>query len=91
MLQPLQDWYANNTAQYGKLWNPQPGDGSKVEVKVPRLIALPLWAAQLYQNRGGVVMPHDLLADIEMHLASPDRQQGGMGINRDMATGGSSD
>ena len=67
----LQDWYTNDTTQYGKLWNPQPGDGTKVEVNVPRLIALPLRAAHLYQKRGGAVMPHELLADIELHLASP--------------------
>ena len=72
----LQDWYANNTTQYGKLWNPQPGDGQKVEVNVPRLIALPLRAAQLYHKRGGAVTPHELMADIESHLASPDTNLG---------------
>jgi hypothetical protein len=72
----LQDWYANNTTQYGNLWNPQLGDGQKVEVNVPRLIALPLWAAQLYHKRGGAVMPHELMADIELHLASPDTNLG---------------
>jgi len=72
----LQDWYASNTTQYGKLWNPQLGDGQKVEVNVPRLIALPLWAAKLYHKRGGAVMPHELMADIELHLASPDTNLG---------------
>ena len=47
-----------------------------MEVNVPRLIALPLRAAQLYQERGGAVMPHELLADIELHLASPETTLG---------------
>ena len=72
----LQEWYANNTDQYGKLWNPQQGDGTKVEVNVPRLVALPLRAAQLYHKRGGAVMPHELLTEIELHLASPETTLG---------------
>jgi hypothetical protein len=36
------------------------------------MIALPLRAAQLYQNFNGPVRPHELLAAIEQHLASPD-------------------
>ena len=44
----LHEWYANDTSQYGKLRDPQLGDGAKVEVSVPRMIALPLRAAQLY-------------------------------------------
>ena len=67
----LQEWYANNTDQYGKLWDPQATDGTKVEVCVPRMIALPLRAAQIYQQHGGAVMPHELLTAIEAHLASP--------------------
>lgn len=55
-----------------KLWTPQQEDGTTVEVMVPRMIALPLRAAKLYHDHGGTVMPHELLADIEQHLAGPD-------------------
>jgi hypothetical protein len=36
------------------------------------MIALPLRAAQLYQKFGGAVMPHELLAEIKIHLASTE-------------------
>jgi hypothetical protein len=72
----LHDCYANNMTQYGKIWNPQLGDGTKVEVNVPRLIALPLQAAQLYQKRGGDVMPRELMADMESHLTSTETTLG---------------
>ena len=62
----------NDPSKYGKLRDPQQGDDKKVEVSVPRMITLPLQAAQLYQNLLGAVMPHELLAEIEQHLASPD-------------------
>jgi hypothetical protein len=68
----LQEWYADDRSQFGKLRDPQQGDAAKVEVHVPRMIALPLQAAQLYQNFNGPVRPHELLAAIEQHLASPD-------------------
>jgi hypothetical protein len=35
-------WYANNPSEYGKLWDPMANDGPKVELHVPRMIALPL-------------------------------------------------
>ena len=44
----LRDWYADNPSEYGKYWDPTPADGTKVEINVPRMIALPLRAAQLY-------------------------------------------
>ena len=68
----LQEWYADDRSQYGKLRDPQQGDAETVELHVPRMIALPLRAAQLYQTFNGPVMPHELLAAIEQHLASPD-------------------
>ena len=42
-----------------------------MELLVPRMIALPLWAAKLYHNFNGAVMPHELLATLEQHLSSP--------------------
>jgi hypothetical protein len=36
------------------------------------MIALPLRAARLYHQFNGVVMPHELLAAVEWHMASPD-------------------
>ncbi len=67
----LAEWYANNPAEYGNLWDPTGQDGTRTELLVPRMLVLPLWAAQLYHNFNGVVMPHELLAAIEQHLASP--------------------
>jgi len=55
----LQEWYANDRSQYGKLRDFQQGDEAKVDVSVPQMIALPLRAAQLYQKFGGAVMPHN--------------------------------
>ncbi len=46
----LRDWYADNPSEYGKLWDPLLTDGIKVEILVPQMIALPLWAAKLYQD-----------------------------------------
>ena len=70
----LRDFYADNPAEYGKLWDPTQADGAKVEVIIPRMIALPLplRAAKIYQDMKGAVMPHELLQALENHLASPD-------------------
>ena len=46
----LRDWYANNPSEYGKLWDLLWTNGIKVEILVPRMIALPLRAAKLYQE-----------------------------------------
>lgn len=67
----LAEWYADNPAEYGNLWDPTGQDGTRTELLVPRMLALPLWAAKLYHNFNGAVMPHELLAAIEQHLASP--------------------
>jgi hypothetical protein len=68
----LAEWYADNRSEYGKLWDPSPHDRARVENHVPKLIALPLRAVKLYQEFKGVVMPHELLAAIEQHLASDE-------------------
>ena len=67
----LAEWYADNHAEYGNLWDPTQQDGTRTELLVPRMIALPLWAAKLYHNFNGAVMPHELLAALEQHLSSP--------------------
>jgi hypothetical protein len=72
----LRDWYANNPSEYGKLWDLLWTNGIKVEILVPRMIALPLRAAKLYQDFRGTVMPHKLLAALETHLVSPDTALG---------------
>ncbi len=72
----LRDWYANNPAEYGTLWEPSLADGTKVDIIVPRMISLPLRAAKLYQNMKGAVMPHKLLQVLEDHLAGPDTTLG---------------
>ncbi len=36
------------------------------------MIALPLWVGRLYHQFNGAVIPHELLAAVEQHLASPD-------------------
>ena len=68
----LAECYADNRSKYGKLWDPLPGDGARVENYVPKLIALPLRAVKLYQDFKGGVMPHELLATIKQHLASDE-------------------
>ena len=68
----LAECYADNRSKYGKLWDPLPGDGARVENYVPKLIALPLQAVKLYQDFKGGVMPHELLATIKQHLASDE-------------------
>jgi hypothetical protein len=67
----LLSWYADNPLEYGKLWDPMANDGPKVELHVPRMIALPLQAASLYRQLKGAVMPQELLDAVEKHLASP--------------------
>ena len=44
----------------------------RVELHVPRMIALPLRVASLYHQFNGLVMPHQILNAVEHHLASPD-------------------
>jgi hypothetical protein len=66
----LAEWYADNPEEYGNLWDPTEQDGTRTELLVPKMLALPLWAAKLYHNFNGAVMPHELLAAIEQHLAS---------------------
>ena len=67
----LAEWYADNHAKYGNLWDPTQQDRTQMELLVPWMIALPLWAAKLYHNFNGAVMPHELLAALEQHLSSP--------------------
>ena len=43
-------WYANNPSEYGNLWAPTLTDGTRVELHVPLMIALPLKAASLYHQ-----------------------------------------
>jgi hypothetical protein len=40
--------YADHPLECGKLWDPTANDGRRVELHVPRMIALPLQAASLY-------------------------------------------
>jgi len=65
-------WYDDNPDKYGNLWEPTMTDGTRGELHVPWMIALPLRAASLYHQFKGTVMPHELLNTIELHLASPD-------------------
>jgi hypothetical protein len=67
----LAEWYADNHTEYGNLWDPTQQDGTRTELLVPRMIALPLWEAKLYHNFNGAVMPHELLAALKQHLSSP--------------------
>jgi hypothetical protein len=69
----LLPWYAGHPSEYGNLWEPTIADGTRVELHVSRMIALPLQAASLYHQFKGAVMPRKLrLNAIEQHLASPD-------------------
>jgi hypothetical protein len=65
----LRNWYADNPAEYGKLWDPTQANGTKVDLKVPCMIGLPLQVAKLYHDQKGAVMPHKLLQAMEDHLA----------------------
>ncbi len=65
-------WYADNLSEYGKLWDPTASDGTKVKIKVPCMIALPLQAAKVYHQFKEVVMPHELLEAVEVHFAVPE-------------------
>jgi hypothetical protein len=67
----LLSWYTDNLSKYGKLWDPTANDGPKVELHVPRMIALPLRVASHYRQLKGAVMPQELLDAMEKHLASP--------------------
>jgi hypothetical protein len=67
----LFDWYNDNPSEYGKLWEPA-ADLTREDIKVPRMIALPLRAAKLYHEFKGPAMPHELLQVLETHLASKD-------------------
>ncbi len=68
----LMAWYQDNQTEYGNIWDPTVQDGTKEDILVPQLIALPLQAAKLYHKHGGVVMPHELLDALETHLSGPD-------------------
>ncbi len=73
----LREWYANwGSSEYGNLWDPTPQDGTREEINVPRMIALPLRAAKLYHQFTEPVMPHELLAAVEDHLATPETSLG---------------
>ena len=67
-------WHDDNPDKYGDLWEPTMTDGTRGELHVPRMIALPLRvrAASLYHQFKGPVMPHELINSIKLHLASPD-------------------
>ncbi len=67
----LLSWYTKHPSEYGKLWDPMANDGTRVEIHIPRMIALPLQVASLYHQFKGAVMPHELLDAMEQHLASP--------------------
>ena len=87
----LAEWYADNPSEYGKLWDPTMQDGPRTDLLIPKMIVLPLWAAKLYHNFSGAVMPHELLATIKQHLSSPataldNRDE--WGLVPTMATGG---
>ena len=68
----LISWYSDHPSEYGNLWEPNANDGTRVELHVPRMVALPLRAASLYHQFKGAVMPHELLNAVEQHLASLD-------------------
>jgi hypothetical protein len=70
----LRAWYSDNRAEHGKLWDPAADAGTKNELVVPRMIALPLRAVKLYQGLKGGAMPHELLDAIENHLSSQDTE-----------------
>ncbi len=73
----LREWYANQgSSEYGNLWDPTPQDGTREEINVLPMIALPLCAAKLYHQFTGPVMPHELLAAVEDHLASSETSFG---------------
>jgi hypothetical protein len=78
----LLSWYADNPSEYGNLWEPTIADGTKVEVHIPRMIALPLRAASLYHQFKGAVMPHELLNAIEniWQVHSPPSAMGTTGV-----------
>ena len=59
-------------SEYGYLWEPTLADGRRIKIHIPRMIALLLWAASLYHQFKGAVMPQELLNAIKQHLASPD-------------------
>jgi hypothetical protein len=65
-------WYQDNQTEYGNLWDPTVQEGTKEDILVLQLIALPLKAAKLYHQLGGAVMPHELLDTLETHLSGPD-------------------
>jgi hypothetical protein len=69
-LSKLAEWYVDNPGEYGNLWHPTPQDMTRMELLVPKMLALPLRTAKLYHNFNGAVMPHELLAAIEQHLSS---------------------
>jgi hypothetical protein len=41
----LMAWYPDNPTEYGNLWDPTAGDGTKEDILIPQLIAFPLQAA----------------------------------------------
>jgi len=52
----LLPWYADNPSEYGNLWDPTLADGTRAELHIPRMIALPLRAASLYHQFSGPVI-----------------------------------
>ncbi len=56
----LISWYTDNPSEYGNLWEPTIVDGTRVEVHIPRMIALPLRAASLYHHFKGAVLSNSI-------------------------------
>ena len=84
----LAKWYADNPAEYRNLWDPTPQDGTRTELLVLKMLALALWAAKLYHNFIGAVMPHEMLAAIEQHLSSPASLPSTTGTSGDWSNNG---
>jgi len=77
----LAEWYADNPVEYGNLWDPTGQDGTRMELLVPRKLTLPLWAAKLYHNFNGAVMPDATLG----RRIDPNRLGTTVGIQGNMA------
>jgi hypothetical protein len=62
-------YYEDDASQVGTLWKGEGGDAtSKVEIQVPRLLAIPLWLLDRIRKEGRPLMPHKILRIVVTHL-----------------------
>ncbi len=72
----LIEHYEDDASRIGTLWKGEGANAaSKVEIPVPRLIAIPLWLLDRIRKEGRALMPHKILKIVVAHLEEANDAQ----------------